>query len=714
MKRFVRFSLRVLIVVSLLAAIADLPVPSPRAPRSRAYAIDASGSVGSMAARDALRAFEHDRRRLAANDRAFFVAFSDRPLPFVHEMPQLARDATDLGAAVEAAAALAGDRGEVVLATDGRDTAGRLDSALLAAAARGIPVHVLPIGPVDTTDVRIAEVDAPASVPSGVHYELRVTLEANAPIAGKLNGIDFAFMAPGRQVVVVRDATRLKLNVADACPENDAADVSVLVRTDRPRVRAPAHLAKLLPSDWTVATAGRAEEFDAVIVDALEADVAGAVRTHGVGLIALGGSRAYAPGGWSGTPLEEVLPLWAFPEERSTIVFVLDRSGSMGDVPPGSGRRRIDIAAAAVEGALSLVAPDDTWALVTFADDATIDVPPRQGGARLPRIRPEGGTRILPALELALAQAGAAPSGKRRIVLVTDGETQETDLAAMGRRLSERGVALVAIGTSPDGLRPLAQLGGTLVPAHDFAKLADVLRDALARNRELTVDNARVEPRDHPLVAGLPAWPALRINRTSAKRTAEVVAAAGDHPVVAVGIAGRGRVAALTLASEEGWMPAWPGLPTLLARLVEHVAPPAPGVAAASSRLEGDEIVFSIRRPGGGDAIDAHPVPLLRRGADLYEGRAPAVPGTTVLRIAGRAVAAFTLPHPREYSALGPDAPSIRRIAALTGGRVLSRLEDLESLPPREARGTRPGRDTYLVVALAAFLVEIALGVFWR
>jgi hypothetical protein len=245
-------------------------------------------------------------------------------------------------------------------------------------------------------------------------------------------------------------------------------------------------------------------------------------------------------------------------------------------------------------------------------------------------------------------------------------------------------------------------------------RLASALAEALQRSRELTLEPAPLTPRAHALLSDLSAWPAAqRVNRVSAKPTAEILVTSGEAPVLAL----HGRVAAATFALREGWaggLAAWPGLSTLLQRLVRHVAPPAPGIASASARLEGGDIVFSVRRPGGDDAIEAAPVRLLRRGADLYEGRVRARPGTTVLRVAGRVVAACTRPHPQEYAALGADAASIERITATTGGRRRSERSDLDVLPSRGARGARPGRPVFLIAAMILFLAELVVAVFWR
>ncbi|MBI2931926.1 MAG: VWA domain-containing protein [Planctomycetes bacterium] len=722
-RRLLRAALRLAIVALLIAAIADLPVPLGSARRSRVYIIDASGSVDSASTRDALRAFQQDRKRFAPSDHAAFIATGARPIPFTDSLPEVGRDRTDLGAAIEAAVALAGEHGDVILATDGRDTEGSLDRALLAAAARSVPVHVLPAGPVNEIDARIAAIDVPAVVPPDSRFDARVTLESNGPARGTLNGIPFEFAGAARQVIVLRDLPSvsrlpLTLDIADACDENNAAEALLVVRTSAPRVRTPAHIAPAFPRDWTVETEGRPEAFDAVVIDRLDREAAAAARDRGVGLIVLGGSRSYALGGFAGTPLEDVLPLWAFPEERCTIVFALDRSGSMAGEVPELGRRKIDVASTAIASALDLVHPDDLWGLVAFSGSAETMVALRRGTAALPSIAPGGSTLLIPALSHALETAEMGPSGRKRIVLVTDGDTEETDdrLEALGRRLSERGARLTVIATG-ESTRKLKLLGGALVPASDLARLPQVMEEALARSNDLVLENVSVETSDHPLLKGLPPWPILpRINRASAKKhAAQVLAASGDAPVVAVGLGERGRVAAATFAFEEGWAADWPGFAQILTRLVEHVSPPAAGITSASARVEDGDIVFSVRCPGRSDhSIRADPAPLRRRGEDLYEGRVRAEPGTTFLRVDGRVLAACTIPHAPEYAALGPDPAALDRIARLTGGRILSGLQDLAVLPARRAPGTRPGRPIFLPVALALFLIEAAAAVFWR
>src|SRR5690606_24035628 len=107
------------------------------------------------------------------------------------------------------------------------------------------------------------------------------------------------------------------------------------------------------------------EAFDGVVlVDVAARDLPSAyqalleryVREHGGGLVIVGGSSAYGPGGYYATPLEEVSPLSSRVTDevpQVAMTFVLDRSGSMsGNV---AGSNRMDLAKVATLEAIGLL-----------------------------------------------------------------------------------------------------------------------------------------------------------------------------------------------------------------------------------------------------------------------------------------------------------------------------------------------------------------------
>lgn len=140
------------------------------------------------------------------------------------------------------------------------------------------------------------------------------------------------------------------------------------------------------------------------------------------------------------------------------IRLVLDRSGSMQD---GSKWQHALQAAHDIVDALE---PGDTFGLISYSDEATLDVRPARVGngraahAAIRRLVPGGGTNIGAALELADQHAPRARAGGTvgMTFLVSDGrvtvgQTNGQMLASIARRTFDRGgVLTTAIGLGTD------------------------------------------------------------------------------------------------------------------------------------------------------------------------------------------------------------------------------------------------------------------------
>src|SRR5207244_3908737 len=97
------------------------------------------------------------------------------------------------------------------------------------------------------------------------------------------------------------------------------------------------------------------------------------VQDLGRGLLVVGGAGAFAPGGYQGTPLDDLLPVSAEPpvepQQGSLALFlVIDRSGSMDVVTGGasSGATKIAMAREAAIEATRLLQPRDTLGVISF------------------------------------------------------------------------------------------------------------------------------------------------------------------------------------------------------------------------------------------------------------------------------------------------------------------------------------------------------------
>ncbi len=714
MRRATILLVRALIALLLVAAIADLPLPATSRARVRLHLIDFSESVripdpAGLTPEDALRMARWDAETRPRGDTIHWAAFA---AGFAFESTDV-RDpgSTDLAGALEAA--LARGPTEIVLYTDGRALPGR---APLLCRARGVPVHVFPLGPTQVRDARIARVVAPAEASPGDEVTVEVTVEATfaGPVRIRLGdearelvvspGVPalaaFAIRAPA--------AFSVRIEGDDACPANNEARGEVFARSERRRILVLSSGRPGLP-DYDARVTSTFEDphpYDAVVLDNVhlrpseQATLSGYVRGLGGGLLLLGGPRSYALGRWQGTLLEDLSPLLATPPETLAVVIAIDRSGSMA--PAG----KLDAVLGIVEGVVrNSLRERDRWAAVPFSDTSEVitDL------ARLRRVEANGPTLIAEGIRQARLHLDSLPPARKHILLLTDGETKETpeQLKAAAALLGGIGLTVVTTNLDP-GI-------GKVVRIADWKSLEAVLSDLVTLSLDLVLKAPGPlvfdEPR-HPAMAGLSSASPPEVNRTTPRSDAQVAARAGDSPAVAFRETGRGRVGACSFGFEIDH-------PRLFRQAIEHVAgepgrvslsidPPlvrARGIGGAP-RLE----AAYLARPSG----EAGTLALEQVRSDVWEGALPVTrPGTVSVKL-GRAHATATIPGSPELSALGVDRMALARIAQETGGRVLASSAELAGLPRPETPGRRSGRPLFLAAAAALLLLEIALSTFWK
>lgn len=201
--------------------------------------------------------------------------------------------------------------------------------------------------------------------------------------------------------------------------------------------------------------------------------------------------------------------LW-IPVRDGSVILCVDTSGSMAatDVSP----TRADAAQSAMRAFIQQAPQGVAVGIVSFAGDAQLILPPTRDRDRVPAAlaavpAPNGATAIGDAL--ALAQRSLPHSGKRVIVLITDGENNAgTDPIEASKALASDKITLytIGIGTNSGALVPgtmqeagldeqalqtYAQITGG---AYSRAENAAQLREALARlGRTTTYERTGVD-----------------------------------------------------------------------------------------------------------------------------------------------------------------------------------------------------------------------------
>ena len=332
--------------------------------------------------------------------------------------------------------------------------------------------------------------------------------------------------------------------------------------------------------------------------------IASAVRRDGMGLLVLGGPDAFGLGGYRGSQLESLLPVISEPpddESPASLVFLIDVSGSMDRA--GATGRRLPIAQQAVIAAATSLRPADRVGLITFDVEASVLLAAASRTDHVASIaqvwpdRASGGTRLLPALRLAVDELQRQDSEQKLLVLLTDGFLAGEDVGQIGAVLRGTDIELIGL-VIDDGNQPglgvlsaVAESGRSrIVRIDDVLRLPTLMRSELEASRPAVVTGRTVPVAKLPstLFQGEIAWPAVSaysLTRARPEARVHLNSSRGDA-LVASGHADAGRVVAMT-SGFSGWTERWlqwPQWPEIAASLTNFIAARSAGDLAISVR----------------------------------------------------------------------------------------------------------------------------------
>jgi uncharacterized membrane protein len=512
--------IRLILAACLVAALAGARLNLAADRLSVVFLVDASASMLESTSGELLDYARAATRQMPEGDLAGVVVFGadalvDR-LPseldeFQDPASQPVVGATDISAAVRLAAAImpAGAQQRLVLLSDGNDTSGQAEEAILAAAARGLRLDVVLPDDATAAEMLVDGVDAPPGARVGetvdVEVRIRSTITSAATLRLLADGETVATqeleLEPGSTTVSFRVTAdepgfhvfRAVIEPADdRFAENNAAEAYVLV-TGEPRVLVATDDAGRATDLVNALTEARLEVevvgtggvpsslatlagYEAVVLDNVSADALGDaamqslqvyVRDLGKGLVMLGGRDSYAAGGFLNTPLEETLPVYMTVRDRErspdvAMVAVVDKSGSMADChctgdardTATSGTRgfeKVDIAKEAIMRAAEALTPTDQLGVVAFDGNAhwAVRTAPVDFGALQGGLgfEADGNTNIYAGLKAAYDDLINNPAKLRHIILITDGWSQSGAYDELLEDMQAAGITLSTIGT---------------------------------------------------------------------------------------------------------------------------------------------------------------------------------------------------------------------------------------------------------------------------
>jgi secreted protein with Ig-like and vWFA domain len=809
-RRAVSLAVRLLLVLLLVGSLAGTALRLPSGRLAVVFAADRSASAEPSAG------FIEDwiRQALAArpkDDPAGVIAFGRSPLVEapVSDEPRFSRfrerpaaDYTDLAAALRLGAALLppGVGQRIVLLSDGQANLGNALEQAEVLRRQGTIVDVVALPAPSGPEVLVSSVEAPARVHEGAKFPVQVILESAEANAGtlrlyvdnKLQGEQRVALAAGQTGYALRELSlppgyhslrvaleperdRLVQNNEGWAFVNVTGPPSILVVEGQPgdgRNLAAALTATGMKVDMKAPNAfppspSELQAYAAtVLVDVPAGDLsAGAldrlrsvVRDFGRGLVVVGGSNSFGPGGYRGTPLEEILPVSSqIPavkdKGRAALVLVIDKSSSMGIGEPNSGTTKMEMAKEAARRAVAELDPDDFAGVLAF-DTAFRWVWPVQkvgdGNAlkalqnEIARIQADGGTNIFPALETGYRAVAGTDAQLRHVILLTDGQSQSGDYFGLIARMAPQQVSLSTIGIGRDTdqnlLKRMAAEGNG---RYYYTERARDIPQIVLKETKIAARNPLVEEPVQPRVAGASpilraidsALPALDGHvLTTAKDAAQtlLISPRGD-PLLAQWQFGLGRSVAWTSDSQGRWtasFASWPDASKFWSGLVDWVLPPDEDplrleVSAVAGlghlAVETDappvtrvETLARITGPAG----DARTVRLAASAPGRFEGTFPANDsGAYLIQVTQRdptggeqrASGGLVVPYSPEYRAPQPDPQFLARLAQAGGGRVLTQAADAWAPLARPAQSERDLSLTLLLLALFLFPLDIAV-----
>lgn len=819
--------LRGLTVALLCVGLAEPLLGSADSATSTIFVVDRSSSIDGEVADQVSHWIDEAFSAGGSSDRAAVIAFGASPelLSAPQQVDQISGDLlTDATVSVEAtniesalamahALPMTGQR-RIVLISDGAENAG---SALVQAsqlAANQTAVDVLPVSGVGADDFRIEGATLPASVWEGEQVSVLVSVASSIDTEGTI-GVSVDGGEP--EIYDARFTDELSSHVytvenlspgfhsielsataaagQDAFAQNNTTTHSLIVR-DQPALLLvspergdstflqvalesrgalvtpttpsgiPDRLSELTAYDVVILNNVPAAELTIGQVAALEV----LTREFGRGLLVVGGSSAFGPGGYAATPLEELLPVAVKvtdgkERQRVALMLIIDKSGSMA-TDPLDATSKIEMARQAAHLAAGALSEGDEIGILVFngkqqwivhltringeEDRERID-------AAIDTITADGSTEIFPALEVGFDAIVQSDADVRHVILISDGKSDTGTRDSYEQLVEEfeqsnTTLSTIAIGDDADTdlLQFLAEHGnGNYHPTERPEEVPTItLQEAQSAGSQSIINGAfqPVQIGASPILTGFDPEQLPIIDRydySELKESAQgILTSPRDDPILAKWQYGLGRV--ITWTADDGidfaqeWR-TWPRYGEFWMSMIRWGLPdPENGPVTIDIEREGADALLIVRaQSAAGDYVDltqatvdvtsadgsvTNDLPLYQSAPGEYQVRiVDPEPGAYQISVdydglpTGQEVlAGFSIPASPELQPSSTSADLLTAIAARTGGRLLS-LDapgEVFDLPAASGSGMTVYRPLWwvaLLVALVVFILELSM-----
>lgn len=507
LRRVSAITVRVLILVLLIAIAAGVTPYQRTEQRNVIFVADRSASLGSdeVISKWVQEAIDSKSER----DRAAVVSFGlhaavERALTEEQAgafalRTEVNRSFSQISGGLQLAGGMLPDGGRLVLLSDGEENAGDLLKQGRRLRDQGIAVDVVYLPKRTAADAALESLRVPSSLKLGEKFvfEIAVTstfageaelrlYEDNAEKANVIVQLEagenrFALQSianePGfhryRAEIYAAGDRQARNNAAYAFSRVDGPPRVLVVEgaANSSGNIASALQASFIPYDVVLPEQLPVEladyaRYDSLILNNVPAtriaeapmrNVEAAVADYGIGLVAIGGKDSYGLGGYYKTPIEKALPVYMDLKGKRQLpslglILVIDKSGSMDG-------GKLELAKEAALRTVELLREQDTVGVIAFDGSPWWVVEPVQLSDRdqvmnaIRGIQPSGGTEIYSAVEAGLNRMLDVQAQRRHIILLTDGQSgNRSGYGGLTATMRENDITMstVAVGDGAD------------------------------------------------------------------------------------------------------------------------------------------------------------------------------------------------------------------------------------------------------------------------